>query len=196
MLDPNSVIKKIQVKNIIFKRYDFEDIPDVINVNKVSLPENYSRYLFIAMWRLFSDISFVAVDTKRDKVIGYILDKRDQGKSFFNTDRIVEKGHVFSIAVLPEYRGRGIGSALLAIGFSTMFKKGLEEIYLEVRVSNIPAIRLYELFGMKVVGVVKAYYADGEDANIMAVSKREVEHIVGQIAEFLKNRGAWRCEYE
>ena len=192
MLDPNSVIKKIQVKNIIFKQYDFEDIPDVMKVNKVSLPENYSRYLFVAIWRLFRDISFVAVDTGRDRVIGYILDKADQGKSFFKKDGIVNKGHVFSIAVLPEYRGRGIGSALLSLGFSSMFNKGLEEIYLEVRVSNTPAIKLYELFGMEIVGVVKAYYADGEDANIMAVHREKVEFIASQIAQYLRSQGAWR----
>ncbi len=159
--------------NITFRNINFIDIPDVMYVNRVSLPENYSRYTFIALYRLFKDISFVAVDEQLDKVVGYIINKEDKGKSFFNTDHIVRKGHVFSIAVLPEYRRRHIGEILLALGMNAMFKKGLEEVYLEVRVSNTPAIKLYEKFGMEKVGVVKKYYSDGEDAYIMATNVKK-----------------------
>jgi len=42
------------------------------------------------------------------------------------------------------------------------------EVYLEVRVSNTPAISLYEKLGFRVVGRIPRYYSDGEDAYIMA----------------------------
>ncbi|MCQ4350370.1 MAG: GNAT family N-acetyltransferase, partial [Sulfolobales archaeon] len=45
----------------------------------------------------------------------------------------------------------------------------VNEVYLEVRVSNLDAIRLYERFGFLKMKVLKYYYADGEDAYLMAV---------------------------
>ncbi len=171
--------------NIYFRNIDFINRPDVMYVNRVSLPENYSRYTFIALYRFFRDISFVAVDQKAKRVIGYILNKEDRGKSFF-TDKVVKKGHVFSIAVLPEYRRRRIGETLLSLGMNAMFKNGANEIYLEVRVSNKPAIELYKKFGMKIVGVIKSYYSDGEDANIMAANKETSEKIIKEILTTLR----------
>ena len=175
--------KIITINNITFRNINFIDIPDVMYVNRVSLPENYSRYTFIALYRLFKDISYVAVDEKLDKVVGYIINKEDEGKSFFNSNNLVRKGHVFSIAVLPEYRRKHIGKILLALGMKAMFKKGLEEVYLEVRVSNTPAIKLYEKFGMEKVGVVKKYYSDGEDAYIMATNVKKSLNTVLNILE-------------
>ncbi len=45
---------------------------------------------------------------------------------------------------------------------------GAEEVYLEVRVSNTPAINLYKKLDYRVVDLIKGYYHDGEDAYIMA----------------------------
>ena len=48
-----------------------------------------------------------------------------------------------------------------------------DAIYLEVRVSNEPAIRLYEKLGYKKLGIIPFYYADGEDAFLMYKIVRE-----------------------
>jgi Acetyltransferases len=83
----------------------------------------------------------------------------------------VKKGHVVSIAVLENYRRRGIGKQLLLSSMQKMREAyGAEEVYLEVRVSNYPAISLYEKLGYRKVKLLKHYYADGEDAYLMAKS--------------------------
>ena len=71
---------------------------------------------------------------------------------------------IATIGVLPEYRGRGIGSALLE---ATEQQLQVDSIRLNVRVSNHPAIRLYKSFGYQQVGRWPQYYSDGEDALIM-----------------------------
>lgn len=71
---------------------------------------------------------------------------------------------IATIGVLPEYRGRGIGSALLE---ATEQQLQVDSIRLNVRVSNHPAIRLYKSFGYQQVGRWPHYYSDGEDALIM-----------------------------
>lgn len=82
---------------------------------------------------------------------------------------IIKKGHVVSIAVLEEFRGQGIGRTLMLLGMEAMRKHyGAKEVYLEVRVTNTPAIRLYEKLGFVKVKRITGYYSDGEDAFVMA----------------------------
>jgi ribosomal-protein-alanine N-acetyltransferase len=81
----------------------------------------------------------------------------------------VKKGHVVSRAVLEGYRRKGIGESLMKKGMDSMRDDyGAKEVYLEVRVSNEPAIRLYEKLGFKKVKVIEGYYSDGENAYLMA----------------------------
>jgi ribosomal protein S18 acetylase RimI-like enzyme len=73
-------------------------------------------------------------------------------------------GWITTLAVLPEYQGRGIGSALLE-----ECEKQIDTpvIRLNVRISNHSAIRLYRRFGYEQVSIWPGYYHDGEDAFIL-----------------------------
>lgn len=82
---------------------------------------------------------------------------------------IVDEGHITNVGVHPSYRKSGIGKKLIAALMDEARKKaGTRSFTLEVRVSNKPAIGLYEGFGFKEVGKRKGYYSDTkEDAAIM-----------------------------
>jgi ribosomal-protein-alanine N-acetyltransferase len=80
----------------------------------------------------------------------------------------MKKGHVVSLAVLPEYRRKGLGKGLALNALKGMLGYGAKESFLEVRVSNLTAVRLYEKLGFNIVRDKKNYYKDGEDAYIMA----------------------------
>lgn len=71
---------------------------------------------------------------------------------------------IATVAVLPEYRGRGIGSDLLRACEAQI---SVERIRLCVRISNDVAIHLYEHFGYNKVGEWTRYYQDGESALVM-----------------------------
>jgi ribosomal-protein-alanine N-acetyltransferase len=71
---------------------------------------------------------------------------------------------IATVGVLPEYRGRGIGAALLKACEARM---NAPRIRLNVRVSNDAAIRLYRRFQYYQVGTWSRYYQDGEDALIL-----------------------------
>ena len=76
--------------------------------------------------------------------------------------------HVNNIGVWPESRRRGVGGALLAAALAAAARRGAVEAVLEVRAGNLPAQRLYERFGFRVVGDRKGYYREPvEDAKIM-----------------------------
>ena len=82
--------------------------------------------------------------------------------------RVEDEGHITNVAVLPEYRGMHIASALLEVMFDVCAGEGIVDYTLEVRKSNAPARLLYEKHGFRNEGVRPGYYQDDkEDALIM-----------------------------
>jgi ribosomal-protein-alanine N-acetyltransferase len=69
---------------------------------------------------------------------------------------------------MPEHRRKGIGQALVTKAMEGMRLYNAKQAFLEVRVSNMPAISLYKNLGFKVTRTIKGYYSDGEDAYVMS----------------------------
>ena len=147
------------------RAFQEEDLERVIYINSVCLPEHYSTYFYKDLYRRFPDTFLVA--EVNGEVVGYIMCRIEIGISSFKILRLARKGHVVSIAVLPEYRNMGIGKNLLINALDNMKKYNVKECYLEVRVSNDPAIQLYRELGFQILKVSRGYYADGEDAYVM-----------------------------
>jgi ribosomal-protein-alanine N-acetyltransferase len=81
---------------------------------------------------------------------------------------MVDEGHIITFAVHPAWRRQHIGECLLLAFLDLALDRGAHEATLEVRLSNLPARRLYEKFGFRPVGLRPRYYSDnGEDALIM-----------------------------
>src|SRR5664280_74287 len=81
---------------------------------------------------------------------------------------MVDEAHVTTFAVHPQYRRRRIGERLLIALLDLALARGAREATLEVRLSNLPARRLYEKYGFRPVGIRPRYYSDDhEDALIM-----------------------------
>ena len=82
--------------------------------------------------------------------------------------QIMEEAHITNVAVSPNHRRQNVGEALLIAIIKSCYKEMFKYLTLEVRVSNEPAIKLYEKYGFKSLGVRKGYYQDNnEDALIM-----------------------------
>jgi ribosomal-protein-alanine N-acetyltransferase len=71
---------------------------------------------------------------------------------------------IATLGVLPEYRGRGIGRALLEACEQLL---DVRRVQLNVRASNQAAIQLYQTSGYQRAGIWPTYYQDGEDALVM-----------------------------
>lgn len=80
---------------------------------------------------------------------------------------IFDQATINKICVREDYRKKGIGNKLLKIAFDDFIKAQCIVVTLEVRVSNLKAINLYEKNGFKRVLTKENYYSDGEDAFYM-----------------------------
>ncbi|MGD8322209.1 MAG: ribosomal protein S18-alanine N-acetyltransferase [Gemmatimonadota bacterium] len=83
---------------------------------------------------------------------------------------ILDQGELANIAITASHRGRGHGTHLLDHVLGIARKRGVQSLYLEVRVSNTRAADLYRRFGFREIGVRRDYYdTPREDALLMMV---------------------------
>jgi ribosomal-protein-alanine N-acetyltransferase len=81
---------------------------------------------------------------------------------------LVDEAHITTFAVAPAWRRQRIAERLLVAALDLSIARGAREATLEVRLSNLPARRLYEKYGFRPVGIRPRYYSDDhEDALIM-----------------------------
>lgn len=73
---------------------------------------------------------------------------------------VLDEGQIMNVAVLPEYRRKGIALKLMKALITTLAEKGCEIITLEVAENNLSAISLYEKCGFTAVGKRKGFYGD------------------------------------
>ena len=100
-----------QVGDCIFRRCELGDIIPVMEINLRTLPEHYSDYFYESLIAELPE-AFVVAEIS-GKIIGYIMCKMEYGFSNFKKLGFVKKGHVVSVSVMDEYRGRGLGMALV-----------------------------------------------------------------------------------
>jgi len=147
------------------RQFKPSDLDKVMYINQVCLPENYSSYFFIDLFQQYPETFIVAEGD--EELAGYIMCRIETGLLNFRSFEIPKRGHVISIAVLPQYRNKGVGYALIRRALQAMTHYKAKECYLEVRVSNLPAINLYKKLGFEITKTIKGYYADGENAYMM-----------------------------
>jgi len=134
-------------------------------INRTCLPENYSDYFFVDLHRRFPETFIVAEEN--GEVVGYIMCRIETGLSSSIFRGLIKKGHIVSVAVMQEYRRKGIGEALVAKAMENMRLYKAKHCFLEVRVANTAAVDLYKKLGFEVSRTVRGYYADGEGAYVM-----------------------------
>jgi ribosomal-protein-alanine N-acetyltransferase len=156
----------VAVSEYIIREFTPEDLDAVIRINRENLPENYPPFFFKLHYENFPKAFLVAESGGR--VVGYIMCRVETGK-LYTMPGVGKQGHIISIAVVPEMRRKGVGRSLMVNAMKALYEHyGVNEYYLEVRVSNTPAINLYTKLGFKPMKTLKGYYLDGEDAYLMA----------------------------
>ena len=123
----------------------------VVNIENICFASPWSRADLEQQLNL--DTSHFAVATLDGNVVGYM------GLQIFSGE-----GYVTNVAVLPEYRRQGIAKMLI----EKQLQNEMSFITLEVRESNLPAIKLYESCGFENVGIRPKFYSNPtENAIIM-----------------------------
>jgi [ribosomal protein S18]-alanine N-acetyltransferase len=148
------------------RKFEPDDLQDVMHINRVCLPENYTDMFFMDLHERFPEAFIVAEEDH--ELIGYIMSRIEVGLSNFGLGGLIRKGHVVSIAVMPQARRKGVAAALLNAAMAGMCNYKAKQIYLEVRVTNEAGVNLYKKLGLETMRTITGYYSDGEDAYVMS----------------------------
>lgn len=159
-----------------------EDIPAVHAIESASFSVPWPSYAFRQEIET-NRLARYVVAREGDAIVGYA-----------GIWLMVDEAHITTFAVAPEHRRAGIGETLLQSLLALSAEVGASVATLEVRVSNMPARRLYEKYGFRPVGVRPRYYTDnGEDALIMTTGElgsREMRDRLARLATQLDARRA------
>jgi ribosomal-protein-alanine N-acetyltransferase len=139
------------------RRLELRDLAAIETIERASYPTPWSRSMFASELAKPTSLSLGAFDPETKELVGYLI-----------ISRYVDAWHVMNVAVAETHRRRGIARTLLARLFEVTSTDERRGYTLEVRVSNVAAIRLYESLGFHARGVRRGYYTDNrEDAVIM-----------------------------
>ena len=153
-------------RSYILRGFGIGDLDAVMNINRVCLPENYAPYFFVDTFNTLPE-GFVVAESQ-NQVVGYIMCRLEHGFSDVRKLRFARKGHIVSVAVIPEFRNSGAGYSLVQQALGAMVAHHVDECYLEVRVNNYPAINLYKKLGFQIARTIPRYYFDASDAYVMS----------------------------
>ncbi len=142
---------------IIVRKFEPKDLNRVYEIECKSFKDPYHVMFLLNLYELYSETFFVA--EMDGFVIGYVISRKVDGRA-----------HIIAIAVDPVHRGMGIGRGLMEASMRAFESRVVREVYLEVRVSNVQAIRFYESLGFQKKGLLRCYYSDGEDGILLKKS--------------------------
>ena len=139
---------------MVIKPFEEKYLDDVYEIEKACFSHPWTREDLKK--QLDIDTSRFLVAVENEKAVGYM------GLQIFSGE-----GYVTNIAVLPEYRQRGIATALI----EKQLESPMDFITLEVRESNIPAIKLYTKMGFKNMGIRPKFYSNPTENAIIMTRK-------------------------
>ena len=139
------------------KVFDLSHIPEAAEIERLCFSEPWSENALTYMCTSQNTYAISVIDKATGRLAAY------GGAQY-----VLDEANIVNIATHPDFRRRGCASAVIDMLEEFLSSKGVDSIFLEVRVSNTPARSLYERKGFRTVGVRKNYYRfPTEDAAVM-----------------------------
>jgi [ribosomal protein S18]-alanine N-acetyltransferase len=143
------------VERIIIRRFKASDLPSILRIEKISFgPEAWPPKLFREYARECPKLFLVAAAGR--KIAGFSIACIAR-----------QAAELASIAVLPEFRGRGVATSLLKAAINKVRREGIAAMWLMVRSDNKTAASLYRKLGFVRTSRISGYYEDGSPGTRM-----------------------------
>lgn len=148
------------LETVTIRRMQPEDVDSIIEIEEKAYgPHHWSKDSFLA--ELSNELAwYYSLFNSEGKLVAYA-----------GTWHILEEAHLTNLAVSPDFRRKHFAAALMRKIIDDCYSEKVKYITLEVRESNVPAIKLYENFGFKSFGLRKGYYQDNNENAIIMWTK-------------------------
>ncbi len=152
---------------MIVERMTEADVADVLAIENASFRDSQPRLSDVAKSRGRLDAAHLREELARPWARLWVARAKGGGPNavaFLLAWHVADELHILDVATHPELRRRGYARALMQQSLAYAREKSIRHVLLEVRRSNVPAIRLYRDCGFFAMGIRKNYYPDDEDA--------------------------------
>ena len=140
---------------MIIRKMNLRDVSAIAELEKLCFSDPWSENSIAS--EVENPLSYWLVAEINGVVAGYV-----------GSQTVLDASDMMNLAVAPDFRRKGIGQALVNALVEHLQKNNVIALLLEVRVSNAPAIALYESLGFEQVGRRPKYYHNPrEDALIL-----------------------------
>lgn len=150
---------KLDIGDIIVRCMDESDVDPVFRVESKCFSTPWTRE------------SFEYEMKENDKALYVIAEYEGNILGYAGLWKILDEGHITNIAVLEEFREKGIATLMINRLLELAKESSINSFTLEVSSTNYVAIKLYESFGFRRCGLRKGYYEDTHDDAIIMWKK-------------------------
>jgi glutathione synthase/RimK-type ligase-like ATP-grasp enzyme/ribosomal protein S18 acetylase RimI-like enzyme len=176
--------------NLVFTKAQIKDLDVLEALEKTCFPpfqQNNRRSIRTSITSVFQDIFIIEmVQGKQKKPVGSV--------TLYYYPKTLR---FFSLAVFPEFQGKGIGKKAFQFVYDLARQKGYRRISLEVRQKNMHLVKMYEKLGYKITETLPDYYAPGETGLRMVapvtenLEKQNISNII-----IVRNPKKWELNIE
>ncbi len=104
-----------------------------------------------------------------------LFDQNQKLVAFMVISVLFDEAEIINFAVRKSQQHQGFGQKLLAYLLNHLSYKGIEKLFLEVRITNIPAVSIYQKYGFQQISVRKNYYRVGDSYEDALVLQAELQ---------------------
>lgn len=145
-------------QTLSFRYMEDKDLDEIMELEHQCFTVPWSRDAFYNELHQNKFASYIVLE-EAGRIIGYC-----------GAWLVIDEAHITNVAILPDFRGRGLGEAIMQKMIDQCKENQIERMTLEVRESNTVAQSLYRKLGFQDGAIRKNYYSDNqEDAIVMWV---------------------------
>ena len=148
-------------RNLQIRLFCPADLKRILEIERTVFPgEAYTKAMFLKVYNSCNDLFVIAQYSRR--IVGYVV-----------TCSEPEVAQLISIAVDPQYRRKGVGTALMQYTLTKLTRRRIQSLLLMVRLTNRTALRFYRGFEFTRVGQIAHYYPeDGAAVRLQKILRR------------------------
>lgn len=140
--------------NFQIRRMQIDDIPLILELENDLFSSPWSGEMFLEEIRI--GYAYVLASPAETCIIAYICGLL-----------LYDEFNITNLAVARAHQKKGYGQAMISFMIDNLRRNNCYKFFLEVRETNLPAIRLYEKFGFKIAGKRRKYYSHPQEDAVM-----------------------------
>jgi ribosomal-protein-alanine N-acetyltransferase len=158
------------------RNFTSSDLSRVLKIERTCFGKEAFTSVYFKYLHQYYGNTFIVAE-HNSKIVGYVIGREEitdddlllpsDSSIILNHIRAEKTGDIISLAVIPNYRRRGIAHLMIDYILERLEKSDVKQVVLMVKVNNDPAINLYKKAGFQIKQLIENYYTSNGDGYLM-----------------------------